>query len=163
MEYHVSMNSRRLEVIWNGTDDLNRLTFSRYNSRAIQFKAYLYVPRMPTNHSICMRRRMVRSWIRACGSGAQAARHLVNMVHDLHLSNGLHVSDDILVPVLERLGLDDVGADLDLIGYYQSGARGRRRLILLFAFNPDNLTHYLTHSIVRHDILNYGRNGDMNL
>ena len=159
----MSMNSRRLEVIWNGTDNLVRLTFGRYNSRAVQYKAYLYIPKMPTNHSICMRRRMIRSWTRACGVGAQAARNLVRMIQDLHLSNGLHISDEVLVPVLEKLGLDDVGADLDLIGYYQSGTRGRRRLILLFGFNPDDLNHYLAHSVVRHDILNYGRNGDMNL
>ena len=163
MEYHVALHERRLEVQWNGFNELCRITFARYTSRAIQYKAYLYIPKMPSNHMVCMRRRIIRSWKDKCGTGVVSARRVQAAVRAMGLKNGLHISDDVLVPLLEKLTLDDVGIDLDMIGLYQSGTSNQRKVIFLFGFCPDDLSHFLTHSRFRNDLLNYGRCGDVEL
>lgn len=164
MEYYVGLDRRRLVVEWNGSEvDLIKTTLVRYVSRSVQYKVQIYLPRMPNNHAFCMKRRLRRVWEMGCGSGAAAARKIGLMVRRLQIQNGLHISDDVLVPVLEELSLDDVAVDLDMIGYYQSGSNGGRRVIFLFGFYPDNLAHYLNHVNFGRDSINYGRNGDLSI
>ena len=160
----MGLERRRLAVEWNGSIvDLVKVTLVRYLSRSLQIKVHLYLPRMPVSHAVCMRRRMRRAWEAACGTGAASARKIQSMIRNLRLSNGLHVNDNLLVPILEDLTLDDVAADTDLIGYYQSGSVARRRVVFLFGFFPDNVTHYLNTVVVGRDSINYGRNGDLSI
>ena len=164
MEYYVGQERRRLVVEWNGSDvDLVKTTLIRHNSRSMQYKIQLYLPRMPNNHALCMKRRLRRSWEASCGLGASSARKIGSVIRKLHVGNGLHVHDDILVPLLEELALDDVAIDIDLIGYHQSGPVGRRRVCFLFGFYPDNIAHYLNNAVFGRDSINYGRNGDLSI
>ena len=164
MEYYLGLERRRLVVEWNGSEgELIKTTLIRYVSRSITYKVQICLPRMPMNHSICMRRRLRRAWVTACGEGTAAARKISAVTRRLRLSNGLHVSDDILVPFLEGLNLDDVAADIDLVGYHQSGTCNRRNLHFIFGFYPDNLAHYLNMTVIGRDSINYGRNGDLSL
>ena len=162
MEYHIDIAERRIEVEWEGFS-LNRTTFVRYNSRSMQYKAYLYLPRSPMSHIVCMRRRIYRFWERVMGTGVLSARKIQSAIRQLGLKNGLYVDDAKLVPLMEQLGMDDISADLDLIGYYQAGSRRQQKTIFLFGFNPDDLSHYLENVVVRGTMLNYGRNGDLSL
>ena len=162
MEYYVGLEGRKLEVEWNGAD-LNRLTFIRYSSRAIHYKCYLYLPRMPTNHTICMKKRLERAWKSRVGSDANSKRRIITALNQLKLKNGLHIQDDILLPLLEKLNLNDVAPDLNIIGFYQSGCKRQRKLLFVFGFYPDNESHYLEKAVIRGDLVNYGRNGDLSL
>ena len=164
MEYYIAMNGRRLVVEWNGSDvDLVKTTLIRHNSRSMQYKIQLYLPRMPNNHALCMKRRLRRSWEASCGLGAPSARKISSVIRKLHIGNGLHIHDDVLVPLLEELSLDDIAVDIDLIGYYQSGTVGRRRTCFLFGFYPDNIAHYLNNAVFGRESINYGRNGDLSI
>ena len=164
MEYYLGLERRRLVVEWNGSEGgLVRTTLIRYVSRSITYKVQICLPRMPVNHSICMRRRLRRAWVSACGEGAAAARKISAVVRRLRLSNGLKVSDDVLVQLLEDLGLDNVAADIDLVGYHQSGSFNRRSLLFVFGFYPDDSAHYLNMTVIGRDSINYGRNGDLSL
>ena len=164
MEYYVGLEGRRLDVEWNGTNDgLYRITFARYSSRALSYKCYLYLPKMPTNHSICLRRRIVKSWSDHVGSTQNSARRIISLLDRLNYRNGLHVQDDILLPLVEGLTLDDVAVDLDIIGFYQSGTRRQRKIVFIFGFSPDNISHYLEQSVTRGGLMCYGRNGDLSL
>ena len=164
MEYFVGLENRKLEVEWNGTSaDLCRHTFKRYSSRILSYKCYLYLPKMPTNHIICLRRRVERPWAEHVGSDANSARKIISVLNQLKLKNGLYIQDDVLVPILEKLSLDDVAADLDLIGFYQSGTVRRRKLLFVFGFSPDDPADFLEKSVTRGNLLNYGKNGDLSL
>ena len=164
MEYYVGMEGRKLEVEWNGTSsDLFRLTFQRYSSRLLHYKCYLYLPKMPTNHVICMKRRIARVWSSKVGSDSNSARRIVSVLNQLKLRNGLYIQDDVLLPVLEGLSLDDVAPDLDLIGFYQSGNPRQRKLLFVFGFSPDDEADYLEKAVTRGGQMNYGRNGDISI
>lgn len=164
MEYYVGLEGRKLEVEWNGTScDLNRLTFQRYSSRSLHYKCYLYLPKMPTNHSICLRRRINRAWASRVGTDANSARRILSCLNLLKLKNGLYIQDDVLLPLLEKLSMDDVAADLDLIGFYQSGNPRKRKLLFVFGFHPDDGADYLEKAVTRGGLMNYGRNGDLSL
>ena len=158
------MEGRKLEVEWNGTSsDLFRLTFQRYSSRLLHYKCYLYLPKMPTNHVICMKRRIARAWSSKVGSDSNSARRIVSVLNQLKLRNGLYIQDDVLLPVLEGLSLDDVAPDLDLIGFYQSGNPRQRKLLFVFGFSPDDEADYLEKAVTRGGQMNYGRNGDISI
>ena len=164
MEYYVGLENRKLEVEWNGTAaDLCRYTFKRYSSRIVHFKCYLYLPKMPVSHTICLKRRVEKAWDMNVGSDANSARRIVSILNQLKLRNGLYIQDDVLLPVLEKLSLDNVAADLDLIGFYQSGNARCRKLLFVFGFDPDDPADFLEKSVNRGSQLNYGRNGDLSL
>ena len=164
MEYYIEMTDRRLVVDWNGTDfDLQRSVVFHKNSRPIHVKMYLYLPKMPVNHTLCMVRRLKRKINVCVGSGGNAMRNLRARIRNIGLTDGLHIRDDALLPLLEQLGFDDVASDLDLIGYYQKRVRGQLKSVFVFGFSPDDLEHYLNNSMVRGEMMNYGRNGDTSL
>lgn len=162
MEYYVGLEGRKLEVEWNGAN-LNRLTFIRYSSRAIHYKCYLYLPKMPNNHTICMKKRLERAWRSRVGSDANSQRRITSALNQLKLKNGLHIQDAILLPLLEKLNLINVASDLDIIGFYQSSSARQRKLLFVFGFHPDNESDYLEKAVIRGDLVNYGRNGDLSL
>ena len=118
---------------------------------------------MPVSHVLCLVRRLKRKILECIGQGSNAMRSLSARVRNVGLSDGLHVRDDALLPLLEQLGLDDVATDLDLIGYYQKRVRGQLKSVFVFGFSPDDLDHYLKNSMVRGEMMNYGRNGDVSL
>ena len=164
MEYYVAMNGRRLVVEWNGTDfGMHRSIVYHQNSRPIHVKMYLYLPKMPVSHVVCLVRRLKRKVLGCIGQGSTAMRSLNTRIRNVGLGDGLHIRDDALLPLMEQLGLDDIVADLDLVGYYQRRVRSQLKSVFIFGFNPDNLEHYLNHSMVRGEMLNYGRNGDLSL
>ena len=158
------MSGRRLIVDWNGTEfTLNRSVIYHQNSRPLHIKMYLYLPKMPVSHTLCLSRRLKRKIMDCVGSGGGAMRSLNSRIRSVGLTDGLHIRDDALVPLLEQLGLDDVAADLDLVGYYQRRVRTQLKSVFVFGFSPDNLDHYLSSSMVRGELLNYGPNGDLSL
>ena len=164
MEYYVEMSGRRLIVDWNGTEfGLNRGNIFHRNSRPLHVKMYLYLPKMPVNHTLCLNRRLKKKIEGCIGVGSAVMRNLNARIRAVGLTDGLHIRDDALVPLLEQLGLDDVAPDLDLIGYYQRRVRSQLKSVFIFGFSPDNLDHYLANSMVRGGLLNYGPNGDLSL
>ena len=164
MEYYVEMSGRRLVVDWNGTEfGLHRGIVYHRNSRPLHVKMYLYLPKMPVNHTVCLNRRLKRKINDCIGQGAGAMRSLNSRIRAVGLTDGLHIRDEALVPLVEQLGLDDVAVDLDIIGYYQRRVRGQLKSVFIFGFSPDNLVHYLENSMVRGELLNYGPNGDLSL
>ena len=164
MEYFVGMVGRRLVVDWNGTDfDMQRSIVYHRNSRPLHVKMYLYLPKMPVNHVLCLVRRLKRKIGSCIGLEATAMRNLGARIRNVGLTDGLHVRDDALLPLMEQLGLDDVASDLDLVGYYQKRVRGQLKSVFVFGFSPDDLDHYLKNSMVRGELMNYGRNGDISL
>ena len=164
MEYYIEMAGRRLVVDWNGTDfDMQRNVVFHRNSRPIHVKMYLYLPKMPVSHALCLNRRLKRRITTCIGLGNTAMRSFNTRVRNVGLVDGLHVRDDALLPLLEQLGFDDVATDLDLIGYYQKRVRGQLKSVFVFGFSPDDLDHYLKNSMVRGEMMNYGRNGDTSL
>lgn len=164
MEYFIGLSGRRLSVEWNGTEfGMHRGTVFHRNSRPLHVKMYLYLPKMPVSHTLCLNRRLKKKIEECVGQGPTAMRSLNTRIRSVGLTNGLHVRDDSLVPLLEQLGFDDVVDDLDLIGYYQSRVRNQLKSVFLFGFSPDNLSHYLDNSVIRGGLLNYGRNGDLSL
>ena len=164
MEYFLAMQGRRLVVEWNGTDfGMHRSNVFHRNSRPLHVKMYLYLPKMPISHTLCLVRRLKRK-INACvGQGNTAMRSLNTRIRNVGLTDGLHVRDEALLPLMEQLGLDDIVTDVDLIGYYQRRVRSQLKSVFVFGFNPDDLEHYLAHSMIRGGLLNYGRNGDLSL
>lgn len=164
MEYYVGLSGRRLVVEWNGTEfDLRRGNVFQHNSRPLHVKMFLYSPKMPISHTLCLHRRLKKKINDCIGSGRLAMRNLRNRIRLVGLTDGLHVRDDALVPLLEQLGLGDVVPDLDLIGYYQRHVRNQLKSVFVFGFDPDRLDHYFAHSMIRGELLNYGRNGDSSL
>lgn len=164
MEYYVALDGRRLVVDWNGTDfGMHRNTVYQRNSRPLHTKMYLYLPKIPVSHTVCLVRRLRRKILECVGQGSTSMRSLNTRIRNVGLSDGLHIRDDALLPLLEQLGFDDVATDLDLIGYYQRRIRGQLKSIFIFGFSPDNLEHFLGHSMVRGELMNYGRNGDLSL
>lgn len=160
MEYTVGLNiSRQLEVKWNGSaENLKRATFARYGSRSIKYKNYLYMPKMPINHTVCMKRRIEKAWQDAIGDKVSASRSILSVINGMKLKNGLYTAKDVLLPIMEAFGLN--AADIEPIGYYQTGSKDRRKLIFLFGFNPEDWEHYLKHVVSRGESIIYGRNGD---
>ena len=158
------MSGRRLVVDWNGTEfGLNRGIIFHRNSRPLHIKMYLYLPKMPVSHTLCPNRRLKRKINDCIGSGNGAMRSLNSRIRSVGLTDGLHIRDDALIPLMEQLGLDDVAVDLDMVGYYQRQVRGQLKCVFIFGFCPDNLNHYLEQSMIRGELLNYGPNGDLSL
>ena len=166
MEYHVGISRRRLFVEWSGSEVMNRHNIRRYSSRLLKVSVQLFLPDMPMNHRVTLCRRLRRVWDRLFPSTAVMNRQLMSAVSALSMPVGVTVSDDLLVPFLEQIGMDDVCTDLDLLGlYYRPSPVVSRvhRLCLVFGFSPDNIAHFLDSRRISHGSICYGPNGDESL
>ena len=160
MVYHVEMVDRRLNVGSSDFENLNRSTFYMIRTRRLQCRAYLYLPKMPERHMICMQRRMKQSWTKNVGVKAACIRRIMNAVRVLGLGNGLHVNNDVLHQFLLDISLENVATDIGLIGIYKAGNHQDSKLLLLFGFKPENMNHFIENSAVRRNMLIYDKNGD---
>ena len=166
MEYHVGISRRRLFVEWSGSEAMYQHNIRRYTSRLLKISVQLFLPGMPISHRVTLCRRLRRVWDGLFPSVAAMNRKLLSVITALSIPVGVTVHDDLLVPFLEQIGLDNVCADLDLLGlYYRPSPAVSRvhRVSLVFGFSPDNVDHFLTNRRVSHDSICYGPNGDDSL
>ena len=166
MEYHVGVSHRRLYVEWSGSEIMNRHNIRRFTSRLLKVSVQLFLPEMPMSHRVTLCRRLRRVWDRLFPSVAAMNRRLLSVVNNLSMPVGIIVDDDLLVPFLEQIGMDDVCTDLDLLGlYYRPSPVVSRvnRLCLVFGFSPDDVAHFLDSRRVSHGSICYGPNGNESL
>ena len=166
MEYYVGISHRRLYVEWSGAEKMNQHSIRRYSSRMLKLSIQLFLPDMPISHRVTMCRRLRRVWDQLFPSTAVMNRQLMSAVTALSVPVGVTVDDGLLVPFLEQIGMDNVCADLDLLGvYYRPSPAVSRvhRLSLIFGFSPDDVAHYLDSRRVSHGSICYGPNGDNSL
>ena len=113
---------------------LNRTTFYKSRSKKLQCRGYLYLPRMPENHAICMQKRMKSAWSNKCGTGRTCTSRIKTAIRDLDLKCGLHTDPGKLCHFGTILNLSTVATDISMIGLYVAGTNSHQKLILLFAF-----------------------------
>ena len=164
MEFRLSEHRHRVVIEWNGpVEPLGRKLISSHVSRLVNLKVYFYYPRMPTNHTICLFSRMKKIWLDKVGQDYLAARKILDAAEKMPNENKLFYDDETLISFLEDLSLDDVGADLDLIGVRKRVKGLRTYVECYFGFSPDDVEHFISNMIIRNDTLCYGRNGDIDL
>ena len=142
---------------------INRTTFYKTRSKTLQCRAYLYLPKIPENHAICMQRRMKSAWAKKCGTGRVCTNRIKSAIKEQNLTNGLHICKPRLEHFKTILNLSMVTSDISLIGLYKAGSKSNQKLILLFAFEPEDIDHYRNNSTIQNSILYYDRNCDITL
>ena len=155
--------NRRLSVTWNGSDSMEQNTIRRFTSRSLNFKILLFLPSMPISHRVILCRRLLRTWDNLFGTNSNAARRILDLPILQGIRNGVNLSDTLLLPILEQLGLDDVCRDIDLICVHRRQRLHGPTLTFVFCFSPDSLDHFLTHHRRHIDTICYGPNGDNSL
>ena len=163
MEYNVRISDRRLVVDWSCSEFMRYRTVHRYQCRALDYKIMLFMPvMMPLHHAVLLRR--FRRFLNDVGMNSIFARRLLEFCTNRRLLSGIYISDELLLPLMECTAIDDVCADIDLIGFHLSRPReGTKRINLLFAFCPDSFEHFLANRIEHNGVLCYGRNGNSDL
>ena len=123
----------------------------------------LFMPvMMPLHHAVLLRR--FRRFLAGVRMDSVFARRLLEFCVSHRLVSGIYTADDLLIPLMDCTGIDDVCADIDLIGFHLTNSRGgKKRINLLFAFCPDDFGHFLVNRIERNGVLCYGRNGNSDL
>ena len=164
MEFHISESGRKISIDWNGPVDLaHNRTITTSISRAHKMKILLFLPKMPTNHMLCMVRRLRKNWSNSVGLASRGSRKALTTVKKYIHQDKIETDDAILIQILEELTLDDVGTDLDLIAVKKKTEAHRISSTWIFAFAPDDLSHFIDNSRIHQETLCYGRNGDNDL
>ena len=161
----MSIVRRRLRVDWTDTEETYQHVIRRHITRLLRLRVLLFLPEMPVNHRLCLCRRLRRRWDCVFPSTSRMIRQFSSLLTELSIEPGITVSDDLLLELLNRTGLDDVCRDLDLIGIHYRPARlsVSPNLQLIFTFSPDCVDHYLSTRMINRDTLCYGPNGDQDL
>ena len=164
MEFGFEETKNSINIVWNGPfENLCRKLIMTGHTREHQIKVYLSYPKMPTNHVICLINRFRKAWENSVGDGNEAVAKTLEALKIINNDTEVITSDDNLIAILEFLGLDNVGADLDLIAIKKIEAKGKIRSVWGFAFSPDETDHFLNNVKINGDYLCYGRNGDESL
>ena len=118
---------------------------------------------MPENHAICMQRRMKSAWSKKCGTGRTCTTRIKSAIRDLDLKGGLHTNPDKLRQFGTIMNLSTVATDISFIGVYVAGTRSHQKLVMLFAFDPENINQYNANSFTKDSMLCYNQNGNNTL
>ena len=161
MEFGINNKKKTIDVVWNGPDEqlCKKLVISSL-SQTRSLKIYLFCPKMPTNHTLCLVNRLRRVWNETVGRSSMKAYESLERVN---MGNQLLTEDDKLIQILEFLALDDVAPDIDLLAVKKWESEHRENTIWAFCFAPDDTDHFLNNVRINNDILCYGRNGDDSL
>ena len=164
MEFGVSESGNNLDIIWNGPLEklCRKLTISSF-SKKHHMKIYLFYPKMPANHVLSLVNRMKNCWFHKVGRSTDGATKAMNCLNEILSEHGLVTNDGTLIEILEKLELDDVATDLDLIAVKSWRTQTRLNSIWAFCFTPDDITHFLENVKISADQMCYGRNGDQSL
>ena len=164
MEFHISRNRSKFNVEWNGpVEELQQRTIITSISRAHHMKVLLFLPHLPTNHTLCMLARLRRNWWSAVGKTSMGARKAFKAIEKHNIENGLTTDDAVLIELLEELTLDDVGSDLDLVAVDKRSRGSRTTITWIFSFSPDDISHFIENARIDKETICYGRNGDNSL
>ena len=164
MEFGVSESGNNVDIIWNGPlEKLCRKLIISSISKLHHMKIYLFFPKMPANHVLSLVGRLRKSWFNSVGRSTNGAAKAMNCLNEILEKDGLITDDEILIKILEKLGLDDVATDLDLIAIKSWQTQSRLNSIWAFCFAPDDLKHFLENVKISTDQICYGRNGDSSL
>ena len=163
MEFGISESGKNLDVVWNGPlgNLCRKLTISSM-SKQHNMRIYLFFPKMPANHVLCLVERLRRCWFRAVGRSTNGATKAMECLNEI-VTEGLVTDDGLLIQILEKLELDDVATDLDLVAIKSWRTQQRLNSIWAFCFSPDDLEHFLENTKISMDQMCYGRNGDSSL
>ena len=104
MEFRLSEHGCKVSIEWNGpVEPLGRKLICSHASRLINLKVYVYYPKMPTNHTLCLISRMKTIWLEKVGRGYLAARRVLNAIEKTPNTNRLLLDDETLISFLEDL------------------------------------------------------------
>ena len=164
MEFRISRNRSKFDLEWNGpVENLRQRTIISSISRSHHMKVLLFLPLMPTNHTLCVLARLRRNWWSTVGKTSTGARKALKAIEKHNITNGLTTDDSTLINLLEELTLDDVGSDLDLIAVDKRSRGSRITVTWIFCFSPDDISHFIENARVNKETICYGRNGDNSL
>ena len=164
MEFGVSESENNIDIIWNGPlEKLCRKLIICSTSKTHHMKIYLFFPKMPANHVISLAERLRRCWFSTVGRSTTGATKALNGLKENIKEEGLITDDAVLIKVLEKIELDDVATDLDLVAIKSWQTHSRMNSIWAFCFAPDDLQHFLENVKISTDQICYGRNGDTSL
>ena len=161
MEFEIGICDKNIEIEWNGpTEKLCRKVIITSLSKSHHMRVYLFYPKMPTNHVICLINRLKRVWLDKIGQSTEGASKALATLDKFIHEPELITDDSTLIGILEDLGLDDVATDLDLLAVRKWKSRERMNTNWAFGFSPDLLDHFLTNMKLNGELICYGRNGD---
>jgi len=164
MEFGIHETKSSLKVDWNGpTEELCRKMIMTSISKKHHLKIFLHYPKMPTNHVLCLFNRIRRSWFENVGRSTNGANKALEALETFLPGDQMTTDDQILIKLLEKINLDDVAEDIDLMAVKKWTEGPRTTSIWAFCFAPDDLDHFLKNVKINNDILCYGRNGDPDL
>ena len=126
-------------------------------------KIYLFFPKMPANHVLCLVERLRRCWFSTVGRSTTGATKAMECLKENLNEDSLVTNDNVLIKILEKLELDDVATDLDLVAIKSWQTQSRMNSTWAFCFAPDDLKHFLENVKISKDQICYGRNGDTSL